>query len=463
MGVCASLFFDGSSDSETLNNRVKPSDDQVAYLREQKEALENWLVDELDDLGYEVSTFLQGSYRFHTLIKPLLRGAEYDVDLGFYFVGGRAAEVDSAFLRDSVQRALLRYEGECEEVRNVEEPKERCSRVSYNKKFHIDVPTYHETAGGVVRLATLRQGWERSDPSAMLEWFQRTLDPDSAARAMTRRLVRYMKAWAALSFAGEDEVPSSLMLTVLTVDAVGEVVDEGDDDDDALAKVVVHIYERMRDDSFIPNPVAGDSDDDLNRLSASAQLKLVGALGAFADSAEKAIACEDEAAGAIAWAEAFSYVFPLPEGLDAVQSDAAGGVVAASPAVTAHIFDSRGGRQLRSHEGYVPHARVGEEIKFVITNPEVIPPGGKIKWVVRNTGSEAHSISDLGHVLADNGSLTQWESASYMGQHYMDCEIWSNGTLRSLCRVPVHITRAAMPPRHPAKRPGYTRIIRRGR
>ena len=464
MGVCASLFFNENSELETLNNRVKPSDDQIAYLRKQKEDVEEWLKGELCDLGYDVSTFLQGSYRFHTLIKPLVPKGEYDVDLGFYFIGGNSAGANSAALRDAVQRSLIRYEDECDQAIKVEDQKERCSRIKYKKKFHIDVPVYHETEGGrIVRLATLTTGWERSDPSAMLEWFREALDPDSATRAMTRRLVRYMKAWAALTFMGSDEVPSSLMLTVLTVDAIDVVVAAEDADDDALAKIVRHMHGRMQRDSCIPNPVQGDGDTDLNRLSANAHQRFVDALEKLAGVAERGATAEDEVTGALAWSEVFSYVFPLPDALDVVTSDTGGGVVAASPTITAEIYEGGRSTLVGRYDGYVPYARVGQEIKFIINNPGVIPAGARVKWVVRNAGTEAHSISDLGHSFSDDGSRTQWESAAYMGHHYMDCEVWLHDSLRSLCRVPVGVTKFALPARHPPRRPGYTRILGRRR
>ena len=35
--------------------------------------------------GYTISTWLQGSYTYATLIKPVHLGEEYDVDVGLYF------------------------------------------------------------------------------------------------------------------------------------------------------------------------------------------------------------------------------------------------------------------------------------------------------------------------------------------------------------------------------------------
>ncbi len=435
----------------------------MAFLRENKDALEQWLLDDLAGSGYGVSTFLQGSYRFHTLIKPVMLGAEYDVDVGFYFIGG-GAEPDSADLRGLLGNSLENFVRICNEAKQLDAPKERCSRLRYERKFHIDVPVYHKSSDeGAVRLATLSNGWERSDPSAMLDWFQETLDGDDRQRARIRRLVRYMKAWAALKFAGSGAIPSSLLLTVLVVDAAQRL--NGEDDDDALRIVVDSIYERLLADSAVPNPIGGDSDTNLNRLDEDDFETFMEELARFKDSSSRAADCEDEAEAAVIWCEPFEHLFPLPEGVDGLALVVADtGLAVPSPVINIAVLDADDHSVLRNYIGRVPFARVGEKLRFAITNPDVIPDNARVTWVVRNAGAGAHEESDLGHSRIDDGSRVWTRDVAYIGRHFMDCEVRVHGQLRSVTRVAVDVNRAAIPPRHPVDRPLYVKLFgRKGR
>ena len=94
--------------------------------------------------------------------------------------------------------------------------------------------------------ATEENGWENSDPKALYVWWKDALD--DAKRQRARRLVRYLKTWAALNLA-EKERPSSILLTVLACDAyLG--LNEGDHsgDDEHLREVIRVIVDRLRND-----------------------------------------------------------------------------------------------------------------------------------------------------------------------------------------------------------------------
>jgi hypothetical protein len=84
MGHAARLF--NGSAGQTLYGRVTPSPEQLAFLQAKWNALAVHLTRELAQRhGYPVSTWLQGSYKYATLIKPVHKGERYDVDLGLYF------------------------------------------------------------------------------------------------------------------------------------------------------------------------------------------------------------------------------------------------------------------------------------------------------------------------------------------------------------------------------------------
>lgn len=143
MGAATGLFFSTDVEKETLNKRVRPSDDQLERLRERKDDLVAHLKNDLPlRCGVTVSTWLQGSYKLHTLIRPLSK-QDYDVDVGVYFEWGDSSvtKLTPAQLRGELQQSLLDFAANDEHVKAVEDPaKDRCSRAYYEKHLHIDLP-----------------------------------------------------------------------------------------------------------------------------------------------------------------------------------------------------------------------------------------------------------------------------------------------------------------------------------
>ena len=77
-------------------------------------------------------------------------------------------------------------------------------------------------------------------------------------RDQLRRLVRYLKRWAAIAFEGSsDSRQSSIVPTVLVAEAFSKegLADRNLDDEDALIAVIESIYSRLCDTSEMPNPV----------------------------------------------------------------------------------------------------------------------------------------------------------------------------------------------------------------
>lgn len=464
MGAAAEFFFSPAADRDTLNKRVRPGDDQMEFLRLKKDALEAHLRRDLPlRTGCAVSTWLQGSYKLHTLIRPVHKKDEYDVDLGVYVEWGMAEgeRRSPEALRRHVQSSVRAYTDVVGVLKGVDDPpKERCSRLKFARQFHIDVPTYNfDPRTGLTQLATLSHGWERSDPEQMVQWFQARLDGE--ARARVRRIVRYVKAWSALTFADQAKArPSSLLLTVLCVDAFTARTGEGDlGDDDLLHQVVTAIHERLRADRHVQNPVVSDQDRDINRLDDEGFQAFMTALARLVDTAHRACGAADDAAAATIWAEAFDYLFPLPdvEGLaEAVPGQA---ILVPTPNIAVEVLSDRG-QLLRQFQGEAEFVRIGETIRFRITNPGVLPPGARIRWVVRNVGDHAYDENDLGHSTFDTGARVHEEHAAYRGRHFMDCEVYQAGRIRSITRVPVHIAAEPLPARH-RPRPAYRLLARR--
>lgn len=464
MGRASSLF--NGAGEQTLINRVSPTAQQREFLQTcWNDLAEHLKVSLKAKHGYAISTWLQGSYKYGTLIKPVHPGEEYDVDLGVYFRWGKGENLEPAAeqLRRWVQQELIEYRPKCAHMRSVAEPpKERCSRASYEHQFHIDTPVYHlDSDTDKRRLACLTMGWEASDPKAFYKWFR-----DARAggeREQLQRLIRYLKAWAALSFDDiPDSRPTSIFLTVLATDAysdIGFALLFGIADDDALIAIIKTIHDRLNRDRSVQNPATKDNED-LNRINVEAWAAFLPRLDALLDIALRADVADSEPAAALIWTEAFSFLMPLPEVdefdvLDEQTSRALMQLPDIDIAVYAGSGEQR--RFVANHRNQVAGVAKGCTLVFTIANPHILPQFATVEWTVRNKGPEADAISDLGHRRMGMGLLQAEERTHYLGTHYMDCIVRVNGQVYAARRVPVTI-RDVQHHVHAPPRPSYTRL-----
>lgn len=457
----ASRLFNGNTD-QTLIGRVTPTAEQREFLQEQWNKLAEHLKNVLSKHGYTISTWLQGSYKYATLIKPVHLGEEYDVDVGVYFEWGDDQDIEPApkQLREWVQRELVEYEKSCEELKTIEVPaKERCSRASYVRQFHIDTPVYHlNTDSDVRRLACLSDKWEHSDPKKLYKWFKSAVTGDE--RDQLRRVVRYLKAWAAVSFDDVQESrPSSIVLTVVATESYQNLWLQrlgGLADDDVLIAVIKKLHARLFIDRKVENPVKRD--EDLNRMPPEAWDGFLPRLTALRDIAERAGSAEDEASAALIWSEAFSFLMPLPE-TDQVEmiDEISGRAVMQLPEVEIRIFTGDPARLVATHRNEVPSVAKDCSLTFTIVNPHVVPEFATVEWTVRNEGQEAEQRSDLGHRRVGMRLLSSEEHTLYRGRHFMDCVVRLNGQIYAVRRVPVTIRDVQHAARNPP-RPPYTKI-----
>jgi hypothetical protein len=458
MGHAASLFNGAGED--TLHSRVTPTDQQRKDLQERWNDLAEHLKPALRERsGYEISSWIQGSYKFGTLIKPVQKGEEYDVDLGVYFhwrgSEGRAAPAPEQ-LREWVQSECEIYSSQVYDIKDVAQPpKERCSRLTYVAQFHIDVPAYHfDPETSITRLATLSKGWEGSDPEKLYNWFKDYVE--NPERDQLRRVIRYLKAWAALTFAPTANArPSSVLLTVLAADAFLDehVADAALQDDDALLCISRNMLDRLSAQASVQNPV--DEAENLNRIPASDMPVFLQALESLAAAGQRASEAADAAAAALAWSDALSFLMPLPEADVEVVDEKSGTALMALPEIRVIVMDSSG-RQVANYMNEVPAVGKDCHLKFVVTNPAVIPRFATIEWTVRNHGKEAEAIGDLGHRDPGATGLETTEHTAYLGRHFMDCVVKLNGQTWAVRRIAVHI-RPAPPPRNPA-RPAWAKL-----
>ncbi len=461
MGITASLFYSSNDpDKQTLHRRITPSEEQFDDQQERWNGLANHLTSDLQNRsGYSMLTWLQGSYKFGTQIRPARKGDEFDIDLGVFFQWEGEPEdgdYEPDELKDMVQRCLEDYSGDGV-IEVVSPPKSRCSRIRYEGDFHIDVPSYHLNPDNDTRmLATQRDGWEDSDPKALVLWFRGKFDDYHRAKA--KRQIRYMKFWAALKYRDDGTRPSSTLLTVLVAEAFDGLSDDDlVSDDDALFAILEKVLDRLEGNREVRNP-ANDDEVLSDRLSEHELDEFIDRLRGFRDTAQGALDCQNIVAAADKWSEAFEHFFPLPDEEEAAL--AAGleqhlPVRAVIPEVSVQAIANKNPNQEWRNTNKIGPIPKDCKIYFRITNPEALPQDATVQWMVRNEGNEAEYTNDLGH--AAGTGITADERSAYKGTHYMDCVVRQYGVVIGLRRIPVTITGFFMPRRNPEKRPDYVR------
>lgn len=458
MGLAASLFYSTVSAEKCLDWRIRPSDDQFEAQKARWNDLADVLLDDLKvRSGYSISSWLQGSYKFGTQVRPASPGQEFDIDLGVYFRwDGQPASGDWSpeELKEFVQASLIAYaEDANNDAEGVSEPKPRCSRIHFNDDFHIDVPCYHLDAKRDARaLAVADNTWEDSDPKAIYKWWKETID--YSARPRVRRIVRYLEIWTALHFGESETPPSSILLTVLAAQAFKDLdADAITGDDDLLWSVLVGIKSRIDESLVVPNPV--NTDENLNRLDDEANSLFIDRIAVFVDIANRATASKSKAAAAEIWAEAFRHFIEIPDEDDeTILLEKAYNAPAVSfvPEVVVTATSKSSARYWTGVNAIGPIPK-NCSIEFALSNALQLPTGAVVSWTVRNGGRAAERENDLGHYSGEGLSTT--ESSAYPGRHYVDVAVKVNGALIGRRRVPVDISSLGIVPRNPKSRPAY--------
>jgi Adenylyl/Guanylyl and SMODS C-terminal sensor domain len=411
------------------------------------------------ETGCPIRSWLQGSYKYHTQIRPPRKGDEFDIDLGIFVCWAGQADTGPHTpegLRNTLHVSLQAYAASTDAVRSLDNPpKPRCGRLHYAGDFHIDIPIYHLDPDADERTLAAAGGWEISDPKALYLWFKNKFD--DATRARVRRQIRYFKCWAALKWRIDDGRPSSVLLTVLAAEAFARLRDDQiGADDDALLALLREIANRVARGRKIRNPA--NPSEDLNRLTDDQWDAFSKGINEFIGVAASACAADNEIEAADFWSRAFGHFFPMPDIGAALATNGVAKSQALVPITFPDVFVRAVGKRnpnikLTGKNGIGPIPKECS-ITFEIVDPWKLPPGTTVDWMARNEGDEAEYINDLGH-RAGTG-FTATESSAYTGTHYMDCILRQKGRIYGVRRIPVRISGMNAPHRNPAARPSWT-------
>lgn len=185
-----------------FHQNVSIPKNKITELKKSKQALKQRIIDFFKDKK-EVTTpsfRIQGSYQMNTMV--LDKSGTYDVDLGVYF--SEKPSINPATLQKWVLQAVKAHTSDPPQHR------EKCIRVVYRRKFHIDLPIYYQTENDKHPFLATKSGWEKSNPEDLCTWF----DGKKRADGQLLRVVKYFKVWAKQR---TKKMPSGIALTVLVV------------------------------------------------------------------------------------------------------------------------------------------------------------------------------------------------------------------------------------------------------
>lgn len=442
MGHSANLFLSSNGDKETLNKRVTLLAEQIEYARTKKDQLLNYLKSELSTrLAIPVGYCLQGSYKNHTLIRPVRMGEEFDIDAGVYLMFDAESQGVQAKDAKSIFRSILENYCSANTDAKLTDTKPNCERISYPGSFHIDLPLYYFVKDTkICRLATESSGWIDSDPKSLQDWFDNKINAfSSEKKARLRRCIKNIKTWVALKAV---KLPS-IAITVFIANKFADF----EQDDDVFVQNAANLAHHLNTDNKILSPINRDdliagTDEDKTKLNEQLR-KLINSL---VEANDRHSATEAHPY----WSSIFEHIYPpfaeIEESSDITNLPA----LTTLPMINIRKKD-RNDQFIGDSSNDVINGFLGEHLDFSITNTTSYPANAVAKWMVRNKEKEASIANDLGHFRTLSLNDICDEHCGYKGTHYMECIIEANGQILGAKSIRVTVSSISRPLRNPPR------------
>ncbi len=147
---------------------------------------EHLSVDDSELCQYKPQIYPQGSFRLGTVVRPIGREDEYDIDLVCQLDIPKE-NITQKDLKDKVGRQLKARE----DLGKIIEPSRRCWTLNYPAEagmpnFHMDVlpsiPNQERPPTGILLTDTELTRWQKSNPIAYADWFRKRMEDIFKAR-----------------------------------------------------------------------------------------------------------------------------------------------------------------------------------------------------------------------------------------------------------------------------------------
>ncbi len=282
-------------------------DRMVSSKNSLRERIRKWFKE--NHPAYEPKFFIQGSHKMKTGIRT--KDDICDLDDGIYFF--REPDVTATTLQSWIWEAVNGY------TSTTPEHRKKCIRSIFAGDYEVDHPVYYKIDGQSYQIAVKNNGFENSDPKAMVDWFNKRKDKNGKLI----RIVKYLKGWCDNN---RNKMPSGLAMSILAANAKEKIV--LNDRDDITLKDILKEIKKALDVKFECIVPAEPFDDLFASYDESRKDNFMTALNDFINDAEKALREENQLAASKLWRKHLGDRFP--EGKDEKQQSSSSAATAAA-------------------------------------------------------------------------------------------------------------------------------------
>ncbi|MDD2985502.1 CBASS cGAMP synthase [Flavobacterium sp.] len=222
MANCHNLFGEFNTEISLTSNKKTKMTSSKDKLRER---IRKYFKENHSE--YIPKFYIQGSYKMKTGIRT--KDDICDLDDGVYFF--RTPDVTATTLQNWIWDAVNGY------TTTSPEHRKKCIRTIFSGDYEIDIPVYYKVSGEEYQLAVKNNGWEDSDPKALIDWFNDNKD----ANGKMIKTIKDLKAWCDYK---RNKMPSGLAMTILAMNAKSKIV-LNDRDDILLTDILREIKKTL--------------------------------------------------------------------------------------------------------------------------------------------------------------------------------------------------------------------------
>lgn len=413
--------------------------DEINRLRSLRDTNLNRLSAGLESLGKPnfIKSILQGSIAMHTANKAL--NNDYDIDIAVIFEKDDlpASAIDA---RKRVAEALNQ-----KAYGFTKEPEARTNAVTvwYSDGYHVDIAVYRrsENSLGIETLEHAGPDWSERDPKAITNWFissVKRLSPSQENRfhkpkvstEQMRRVVRWIKCFTKAREGWN--LPGGLIISILVEECYQP---DSQRDDVALYNTLQAIKSRLDISCTVHNPTNRSSELTEQPKFLNQVINLRKRLDSALIKLKKLFAedCDQDKAR-----KAWNYLFQHPFWESATAAASKSAANDSAYTVSLEMNSSKKENGILTARNISSDRVLPKKIHLRFDATTNVPEPFTVKWQVINTGDEAESANDSGHI-ATSTSLKHWEHTAYRGRHEMICEIIKDGEVVASTRQQVNI------------------------
>jgi hypothetical protein len=247
--------------------------------------------------GYSPKFYVQGSDKMKTPIRT--KDDICDLDDGVYFM--REPDVTATTLQQWVKDAVNGY------TDTEPEHRKKCIRNIFTSDYEIDMPVYYKVDGKEYQLAVKDNGFEDSDPKAMVDWFNARKDKNG----MLVNNVKDLKAWCDHK---RNKMPSGIAMTILAANAKAKIV--YNEREDITLRDTLKEIKKTLDAKFECVVPVTPKDDLFADYTSERKKNFLTALDEFIEDADKALKEPNQLKASKLWRKHLGERFPEGEDKD---------------------------------------------------------------------------------------------------------------------------------------------------